>query len=52
MSYSSPSDSLDADEICQYLNMTKDIGLADIIKKAWEDGYEWGKQVGYEEHDY
>lgn len=48
MSYNSPSNDLDNDEIMSYLNM-KDIGLGDWVKKIWRDGYEWGYQVGYEE---
>lgn len=49
MSYSSPSNDLDAEEICIYLNMTKDKGLADLIRFVWKQGYEWGYENGYEQ---
>ncbi|MBP5423029.1 MAG: hypothetical protein J6Y78_11365 [Paludibacteraceae bacterium] len=47
MSYSSPSDDLDKCEIYDYLSM--ELPLTEIIRKAWKDGFMWGKELGYEE---
>lgn len=47
MSYSSPSDNLDKAEIFDYLSMKAP--LTEIIRQAWLDGFEWGKELGYEE---
>lgn len=49
MSYDTPSDKLDEKEICMYLNMTTEIGLADLIKYVWKQGYEWGYERGKED---
>lgn len=52
MSYSSTSNNLDEKEICTYLNMTNKMGIADLIRYVWKQGYEWGYQCGYEENEY
>ena len=47
MSYNSPSDDLDKSEVYDYLSMK--LPLTEIIRKAWKDGFMWGKELGYEE---
>lgn len=49
MSNGSPTNSLDANEIVEYLNLTNEMGLADLIKYVWEQGYQWGLEIGYEQ---
>lgn len=49
MSYNSPSDSLDEKEICNFLNLTKQMGLSDLINYIWKQGYEWGYERGFED---
>lgn len=49
MTYDSPSDKLDTKEICEYLNMTTKMGLADLIAFVWKQGYEWGYERGLED---
>lgn len=46
MSYYSPSNDLNKEEIFDYLSM--DAPLTEIIRKAWLNGFEWGQEVGYE----
>ena len=47
MNYDSPSDDLNKEEIFDYLSMQ--LPLTEIIRKAWKDGFKWGRQIGYEE---
>ena len=49
MSYSSPSNDLDSEEICSFLSMTNKMGLPELIKHVWKAGYDWGFQCGYED---
>ena len=49
MSYDSPSNDLDSTEICNFLNLTKQMGLADLIRYVWKNGYEWGYERGKED---
>ena len=48
MSYNSPSDDLDTHEIIEYLKLTTELSIPDLIRKIWKDGYEWGMNIGYE----
>ena len=52
MSNGSPTNTLDANEIVEYLNLTNEMGLADLIKYVWEQGYQWGLEIGYEQGNY
>ena len=51
MSYDSPSNNLDNNEICKYLELSNKLNVIDLIKKIWKDGFEWGYQLGYEENE-
>lgn len=49
MSYNSPSNNLDEKEICRYLNLTNEMGLAELIRFVWKQGFDWGYERGLED---
>lgn len=51
MSFDSPSDTLNDKEVCEYLNMSTEYGMADFVRFVWKQGYDWGWQCGYEDKE-
>lgn len=48
MSYDSPSDKLDYKEICEYLKLTNQLSIFELIQQIWKDGFNWGYELGSE----